>query len=51
MPAVLLGTELIILGLTWRCVMDYNIFMMAFGGIVFLFWLVNRLHKPSANEQ
>ena len=31
--------------------MDYNIFMMVFSGTVFLFWLVNRLHRPSPNEQ
>lgn len=31
--------------------MNYDIFMLVFGGIVTLFWLVNRLHKPSPNEQ
>ncbi len=31
--------------------MDYNVFLVTLSGILFLFWFVNRLHKPSPNER
>jgi len=31
--------------------MSNEIFMVVFAGVIFMFWLVNRLHKPSPNEQ
>jgi hypothetical protein len=31
--------------------MSYDIFLVTLSGILFLFWFVNRLHKPSPSEQ
>ncbi len=31
--------------------MNFEVFLVTFTGIICLFWFVNRLHKPSPNEE